>query len=125
MTSTKGQIDNSWIGKWKLVRHYVEFVPLSQVIGAVARIETDGSMTRISIQSSDEQATPLRYVVNCTLRYSGGVTPLGHAPFGKQKYIGKNGNRTIEDPVRNSPCVGVNGLDPIRPNTRYLHVLDH
>ncbi|MBK7014071.1 MAG: hypothetical protein IPH39_00520 [Sulfuritalea sp.] len=123
MTSTKGQIDNSWIGKWKLVRHYVEFVPLSQVIGAVARIETDGSMTRISIQSSDEQATPLRYVVNCTLRYSGGVTPLGHAPFGKQNYIGKNGNRTIEDPARNSPCGGVNGLDPLDPNTRYRQVL--
>lgn len=123
MTSTNGQIDRAWIGQWKLVRHYVEFLPQSLAIGAVARIETDGSTTRISIQSSGEQAVPIRDVVNCTLRYSGGVTPLGQAPLGKPNYIGKSGNRVIEDPARRNPCGGLNGLDPLDSNTRYKQVL--
>lgn len=123
MQSASGHIDRAWGGQWQLTRQYVEFIPQRLVAGAVARIEVEGATTHITIQSTGEQADPIRDVRNCILRYSGGATPLGKTPFGKSNYIGKNGSRTLKDPARNSPCGGLNGLDPLDPATRYKQVL--
>ncbi len=135
MKSTTHLLNPSWEGNWELKKHANNWtLPMEPAKGS-ASIARDGEFMKITIDAEITRH-PLKNVVNCTLRYSGGLTylpeltPQGHSSSRTMLgYFYKAGaSRMPRSAFRKAGVFVKDGenkqaVTPFGPNNRYKQVL--
>ncbi len=135
MKSTTHLLDPSWEGDWELKKYANNWsLPMEPAKGS-ATIKRDGEFMKISIDAEITRH-PLKNVVNCRLRYSGGLTYLPElSPEGQSSrrtmlgYFYKAGaSRMPRSAFRKAGVFVKDGenkqaVEPFGPNNRYKQVL--